>query len=102
MRRRDFISLLSSAAVAWPHVVMAQSAAKRPLVAALLAASWATAARYVSNFREGLKELGYVEGRNANARACHELIRPLPDVFVTGSIAGIRALKQARAKIRRR
>jgi hypothetical protein len=64
MRRREFISLLSSAAFARPRAVIAQDSVKRPLVAVLVAASSTAAARYVSGFLQGLQELGYVEGRS--------------------------------------
>jgi putative ABC transport system substrate-binding protein len=43
---------------------MAQDAAKRPLVAVLAGGPSAAAAHYVSGFPQGLRELGYVEGRN--------------------------------------
>jgi hypothetical protein len=62
MRRREFISLLSGVVLWWPRGVVAQRAAKRPLVAVLLGSSSIAAARYVSGFSQGLQELGYVEG----------------------------------------
>jgi putative ABC transport system substrate-binding protein len=64
MRRREFISTLSGALIALPRAAMTQVAAKRPLVAVLIAASSTAGARYLSGFPQGLKELGYVEGRN--------------------------------------
>jgi putative ABC transport system substrate-binding protein len=112
MRRRDFISLLGSVVVAWPRSIMAQVAAKRALVAVLVAASSTAAARYVSGFPQGLQELGYVEGRNIDlayryadgdltrmSGLADELVGLRPDVFVTATVAGTRALKQATAKI---
>ena len=112
MRRRDFISLLSSAAIAWPHVVKAQVAAKRPLVAVLLVTSSTTSARYLRGLPQGLQELGYVEGQNidivyryAEGNMAHlpalaeELVRLKPDVLVTGTTPATFALKQATATI---
>jgi len=112
MRRRDFISLLSSAAIAWPHVVKAQVAAKRPLVAVLVAVSSTAAARYVSGFPQGLQELGYIDGRNIDIvyryadgdvtrmpALADELVRLKPDVIVCGTTAATLAFKQATATI---
>jgi hypothetical protein len=62
MRRREFISLLSGAAIVLPRAALTQVAAKRALVAVLVAASSTAAARYMSGFPQGLQELGYVEG----------------------------------------
>jgi hypothetical protein len=53
MRRRVFITLIGGAVFAWQHVVKAQVAAKRPLVAVLVAASSVAAARNVSGFPQG-------------------------------------------------
>src|SRR5215469_14941186 len=64
MRRREFISLLSGAVITWPRAATPKGAAEHPLVAVLLAVSSTSAARYVSAFPQGLRELGYVEGQN--------------------------------------
>ena len=63
MRRREFIRLLSGAAVAWPFTVRAQQQ-PMPVVGFLNAASPGPLRQQVAAFREGLKESDYVEGRN--------------------------------------
>ena len=51
-------------AFGWPAVADAQQAAKVPRIAFLSASDAASMANNVEAFRQGLKELGYVEGRN--------------------------------------
>ena len=62
MRRRDFIATLGGAA-AMPFAARAQQAAM-PVIGLLRSTSWADATEYVSEFRHGLKETGFVEGQN--------------------------------------
>ena len=63
MRRREFIILLGSAAMAWPIAVRAQPAAM-PVIGFLNGASREKYEVYVNAFLRGLKETGYVEGQN--------------------------------------
>jgi hypothetical protein len=66
MRRRDVIAAIGVVAVIAPGVARAQLSPKRPLVGVL---GGATAAVGMTNgtvggYRQGLGELGYVEGQN--------------------------------------
>jgi len=71
MRRREFISLLTGAAVGWPIAPNAQQAVKVARIGCLgqnLAPTpWAREA-----FREGLRDLGYVGGSSTGS----PLLRP--------------------------
>ena len=63
MRRREFITLLSCAATAWPRVAGAQQLTM-PLIGFLSGRARGEATEVLAAFHSGLNATGYVEGRN--------------------------------------
>ena len=111
-RRREFITLLGSAAVAWPLAARAQQPAM-PIVGLLSSVPFETRRDQVLGFHRGLKESGYVEGQNVaiEYRSADNQIDRLPalaadlvnrrvDVIVTiGGDISIQAAKAATTTI---
>jgi putative tryptophan/tyrosine transport system substrate-binding protein len=113
MKRREFITLLGGAAVAWPHAARAQQAERVRRIGLLMAsADDREGQARVTPLKEGLKELGWTDGRNiqietrfgggdAGRIRAHaaELVALAPDVLVGHATPGTRALRQATSSI---
>jgi putative tryptophan/tyrosine transport system substrate-binding protein len=63
MMRRELLAFLGSAASLWPFPALAQQGAKMPRIG-FLSPRLDTTAPLRDAFIEGLRELGYIEGRN--------------------------------------
>ena len=110
MRRRNFIALLGSAAVTWPLPARAQQS---PVIGFINPASPAELAYRVAAFRNGLGEVGFVEGGNVAieyrwaqghyeelpALASDLVKRGVAAIAATGGIAAVRAARSATADI---
>src|SRR6266581_4596892 len=105
MRRREFITLLGGAAVAWPLAARAQQ--KTPTIGFLGPASASAMSAWTAAFVQRLRELGWIEGRSiaieyrwGDGRAdrlseiAAEFVRLKVDVIVTTGTA-VPLLKQA-------
>jgi hypothetical protein len=65
VKRREFITQLGGAAVAWPLAARAQPSAL-PVVGFLSSRIASDSVSVVAAFHQGLKEIGYVEGQNVS------------------------------------
>jgi putative tryptophan/tyrosine transport system substrate-binding protein len=96
MRRREFLALLSGAAVGWPLAARAQEARKRPTIGVLGGANASAWRPWTAAFVERLSELGWIEGRtiaieyrwaegrdDRKAEIAAEFVRLKADVIVT-------------------
>jgi len=109
MRRREFITLIGGAAVAWPRTVRAQQPNRVRRIGVLLAylESDHDAQSWVSAFRQELGKLGWAEGSNihidvrwatadvqAVERSAKELVALQPDFILTVSTPATAAMVQ--------
>src|SRR5204863_3302605 len=107
MRRRQFLSKLGVAALAWPLAAHAQRSI--PFIGFLNSGSPNERAHFVEAFRAGLKEGGYIDGKNLAIeyrwaegkpdllpKLATELVeRKVAVIVATGSLAPAMAAKSA-------
>jgi len=108
MRRRDFTALLVGAMAMWPLRIYAQQSRKTPRIGVFLPGSPASSSPRTKALLDGLRDLGYVEGKTIAIEwkwgddrvetfpeRAAELVRSNVDVIVTGGTPGAKALKAA-------
>jgi putative tryptophan/tyrosine transport system substrate-binding protein len=108
MERREFITLLSGTAAAWPLVARAQQAGKVWRIGILDTTSVALNAANFDALRQGLRQHGYIEGQNlvidyrsADGRVerfpdlAAELVHLKVDLIVTRGTPAVVAVKNA-------
>ncbi len=64
MRRREFITVLGGASLAWPLATRAQVSTKRPVIAFLSSVLKERNLRIFNAFLQGLQQLDFLEGRD--------------------------------------
>src|SRR5262245_45785532 len=116
MRRRSFLTFVSTSAAAWPLAVMAQQqpAGKAWRIGFILGASPPElfGQANMAGFIKGMRDLGYIEGRDyivewrtalgnydRFAEIAAELVRLKVDVIVTGVTGAINPSRQATSTI---
>ena len=113
MRRREFVLLVGGAAsaMAWPVAARAQQRRRLPVVGVLSPFN-NDETTFLANLREGLRDYGYVEGKNlrieyrsAEGRVellpdlVSDIIRRNPDIIVTSSAPAIQVVRQITSAI---
>jgi putative tryptophan/tyrosine transport system substrate-binding protein len=110
--RREFITLLGGAAATWPLAARAQQRDRLHRIGMLDNTSAELNAANLDGFRQGMRELGYVEGENfvleyrsADGRAerypklASDLVRLKVDAIVTRGTPAVLAAKNATSTI---
>jgi putative ABC transport system substrate-binding protein len=108
MRRRDFTVLFAVGTTMWPLQAHAQQSRKMPRIGVLLPGAPSSFSLRTKAFLDGLRELGYVEGRtiaiewkwgndqlDTLSGLAADLVRSDVDVIVTGGTSAAKALKAA-------
>jgi putative ABC transport system substrate-binding protein len=112
VRRREFITLLGGAAVAWPLAARAQQRVRLPTVGFMGASTPAAQGHMVAALVQRLRELGWIEGRTIEieyrwaegrneryGEIAAEFVRRRVDVIITHGTQASTAAKQATSVI---
>jgi putative ABC transport system substrate-binding protein len=107
MKRREFITLLGGATVAWPLAAGAQQPERMRRIGVLMpyARDDTEGQARVTAFVQGLQKLGWIEGRNLQIeyrwdtgdlqKAAAELVALSPEVIFASTTPAVAALQQA-------
>src|SRR5215472_10573177 len=111
MRRREFIALVGVAPLTWPVVGHAQQRVM-PVVGVLCAGTAQGLGPYLESFREGMRQLGYVDGSNVRFEIrfadgylgrlpdlANDLVRLNPRVIVSTPLPAHLAARKATSEI---
>ena len=112
MRRREFITLLGSAAATWPLAAHAQQPSKLPTIGLMGSTTASVQSQWTSAFLQRLRHLGWIEGRTVaieyrwaegrferSAEMFAEFVRLRVDVIVTHATGNVAIAKQAASVI---
>jgi putative tryptophan/tyrosine transport system substrate-binding protein len=112
IRRREFITLVGSAAAAWPLAARGQQSGRLLQITVWMAhANDAEGLRHAAALRQALKGLGWTNGRNVRidyrwvtgeidrVSLATEIVEQQPDVILVESTAGVVALSRASSTI---
>ena len=108
MRRREFVALLGSTALAWPIPARAQQGGKLATIGLLGSGTAAAQSQWTAAFVQRLRELGWTEGRNVTieyrwaegrSERFAEFVRLKVDVILTHNTPPVLAAKQATSVI---
>ena len=112
MRRREFVTLLGGAAVAWPLVARAQQSMRRVAVIMVTPETDPVGQSRLKAFLQGFEKLGWTDGRNArfdirwaggSAERMREIVAEIlalkPDVIVANGTPTVAALKRTTSTI---
>ena len=110
LKRRDFITLLGGAAASWPLAARAQQGDRMRRIGVLMnfAADDPESSARVTALAQGLKKLGWTDGRNVRIdyrwgaadaergrKSAAELVALAPDVILASTSAATEPLQQA-------
>ena len=111
MRRREFVALVGVAPLTWPVVGHAQQRSM-PVVGVLCAGTAQALEPYLESFREGMRQLGYVDGSNVRFEIryadgyldrlpdlANDLVRLNPGVIVSTPLPAHLAARKATSAI---
>jgi putative tryptophan/tyrosine transport system substrate-binding protein len=112
MNKREFITLLGGAAIAWPLLARAQQPGKPPKIGFLGQSTRSATSEWVAAFVQRLRELGWIENRTVAivyrwvegredrlTEVTDEFVRLKVDVIVTSGTPEVLAAKQATSVI---